>query len=95
MPDSLRKCSQKDWSTDAGIPTESEIKVGSLQRIADAVELMAKGYARLENERDRWKRWYEQELQEQQRLARSNAALKGVNTKLRKKLAALGGNPDE
>jgi hypothetical protein len=64
--------------------TTEEIQVGALQRIADATEVMAKNHQNLIDERDRYKRRYEYEQKENQRMARRIAALQGVITKLKK-----------
>lgn len=64
--------------------TNEEINTGCLQRIADATEAMAQGYIALQNQRDQYKRWYEQKSKESERMARRIAALQGVITKLKK-----------
>ncbi len=79
----------RDISKQNHIPqTESSyeaINAGSLQRIADATEVMAKDNRSLIKDRDMYKRWYEDERDESLQLFRSNAALRGVVTKLKKK----------
>lgn len=66
-------------------PTLEELKTGSLQRIADAVEKMASNYVALENERDLYKRWYKEQREQIATLKKSKAALTGVINKLKKK----------
>lgn len=82
----LREASRKDWG---GNNTVADINAGSLQRIADATELMAKRYTELIDERDRLKRWADEARDRAYRVERSNAALRGVVTRLKKRIAAL------
>lgn len=65
--------------------TLDQINCGSLLRIADAVELMAQEHAKLVHDRDWYKRMYEDERNRSTRLERSNAALRGVITKMKKR----------
>jgi hypothetical protein len=64
--------------------TIESVNAGSLQRIADATELMAKSYLELQAEAARYKEWYRIRGQEIQQLELRVAALKGVITKLKK-----------
>lgn len=90
MSDTYRKESRKDWHLPGDTQVGREhLTLGCLQRIADATELMAKRYAdligekeRAESSRDCWRR-------EAERLTRSNNALRGQITKLKRK--ASGG----
>lgn len=81
---SFREQSRNNFQPVVGPPTNDQIKVGCLQRIADATELMAKNYIFMQNELDRYKRWYEQERKSGERMARRIAALQGVITKKKK-----------
>ena len=54
----LREASKKNWDAD---DTTVDITAGSLQRIADACEVMAKSQNQLIYNRDAYKRWYELE----------------------------------
>lgn len=65
-------------------PLDDRIKIGCLQRIADATEKMAQSYAALIEERDLYKRWYDEEERRRHSAERRIAALKGVITKLKK-----------
>lgn len=69
--------------TETGVSIEA-INAGSLQRIADATELMARNYQQLQNDLDRYKRWYDEECERRKQLERRVNSLKGVITKLRK-----------
>ena len=77
-----RNDSRLAWSRDH--TTNDDIKVGCLQRIADATEVMAKEYNRLLQDN----KWLRQRAESadacSKRLARSNAALRGQITRLKK-----------
>lgn len=80
-----REESRKAWGVDQEAALDrSQITLGALLRIADAVELMAKNFRDLqeENETLRQSRSYYQA--EASRADRKVAALKGVITKLKK-----------
>ena len=82
-----REESKLNYGTlDPGSLSSDQLRTGALLRIADATEVMAKNYQELIDERDRYKRYYREEREVNKRLYLSNAALKGVITKLRKKL---------
>ena len=80
-----REISKQDWSV-VGRTTIEQVNSGSLQRIADAVESIARNYNQLQEERDRYKRWYEQEHGWRLKNEAKIAAYKGVVTKLKRKL---------
>ncbi len=80
--------SRTEWSSrpdSVSTPSDDRLKIGCLQRIADAAELMAKSHATLVAERDRYKRWYEEADARCAKRNLSIAALRGVITKLKKK----------
>ena len=64
--------------------TVEEINSGCLQRIADATEKMASNYTSLQNDRDLYKRWYEEERAYKNKLHNRIRSLKGVITKIKK-----------
>lgn len=68
-----------------------EMEIGCLQRIADASEKMAQSYTSLESNRDMYKRWYEDERIRKEHYIKSNAALRGHITRLKKQLEAARG----
>ena len=90
MPN-LRELSKKDYSANddpsSGNPTDREIHSGCLQRIADATEAMAKSHTDLIEENRALR--LESEVWEKTFLwaERRRAALCGVITKLKKKIA--------
>lgn len=87
MSDTMRKISRTDFTSRNGNTIEA-INAGSLQRIADAQELMAKNHSDLVGERDRAKANAAYWRQQADLSAGSIRALKGVVTKLKKQLAA-------
>jgi len=82
---SFKAKSKENWEPANGPITNEQIKVGCLQRIADATELMANNYQTLINERDRYKRNWEYQKEESERMARRISALQGVITRMKKK----------
>jgi len=84
MHKSYREESKKDWGTLGGAPTREQLVFGCLLRIADAQEQMAKPFVSLLSEAERLRRWHREGNESIQRLVRSNAALRGVITKLKK-----------
>ena len=64
--------------------TVEQINAGSLLRIADATELMAKNHAALVDERDRYLRWYTQEVANGKRLHATIRGLRGTITRMKK-----------
>lgn len=82
----FREISKQNYKTSGINPTFEEIKTGSIQRIADASELMARNYASLVAERDRYKSSEEWSREECRRLWRRINALRGVITKLKNRL---------
>ena len=63
----------------------NEIQLGAIMRIADAVEVMAKNHQQLIDERDRYKKWYEDGGQRREKLYRQISGLRGYITRLKKK----------
>ena len=61
-PGYYRAESRKEWySAENDAPTCNQVNTGSLQRIADAVEVMARRYNDLIAERDKFERSYRAE----------------------------------
>lgn len=85
---SFTEHSRSEWEKHppSAPPTNDDIKLGCLQRIATATELMAENHASLMEQRDRYKSWYEDKQNRVYALYRSISALRGVITKLKKKL---------
>ena len=84
----MREASLKNYGLNRDIPNDKEINMGSLQRIADATERMARRHTELIGENEdlgaRLNYWIER----CKRVERSNSALRGVITRLRRRLSA-------
>jgi predicted nucleic acid-binding Zn-ribbon protein len=80
----LREASKQKWTSKNTI---EHINAGSLQRIADATEAMAKNYTAMQTDLDWYKRQYTERGERIAYLRRSRASLQGQITKLRKQLA--------
>jgi len=86
MAQTLRQKSKTEWTTENHSYNVDDVKLGALQRIADATEAMAKNYNDLLRDVKLYKDMYQNQTKRRQQLERSNAALRGQITKLRKKL---------
>lgn len=85
---SYREQSKVNWGreySEGEAPTRDEVQYGAILRIADAVEKMAQNYAALINERDMLRGMYRSERAAAERLYRSNAGLRGVITRMKRK----------
>lgn len=87
MSDTYRKNSRKEWSRPDEKIYDEDLKIGCLQRIADATELMARRHQELLDEkndainsRDYWRALHDE-------IERSNRSLRGQITKLKRKAA--------
>lgn len=77
--------SRKNWHSGIGNqPSHEQLQIGCLQRIAAATEDMASDYRRLHRERDAYERLYRNACERERALERSNAALRGVITKMKR-----------
>lgn len=65
-------------------PTNENINAGSLQRIADACERMAGNYVQMQNELERYRRYYDEKQKKIATLEKKNATLRGVINRLKK-----------
>ena len=83
---SYRKESRADWGTSSLTLTLEQLQTGAILRIADATEAMAKNHVQLQAEVDRLNRWYDHSRKRSAKLERSNVALRGHITRLKKKL---------
>lgn len=78
--------SKKNWYTEMPV-TNEDLQTGCLQRIADATELMASNYLKLQADLESWKKWGKEKQAKLEAAERRIIALKGVITKLKKKSA--------
>ena len=61
-----------------------KIRTGALDRIADAAEVMAQNFNDLQEERDKYKKWYYEIIERNRELWSSNYHLRGHITRLKK-----------
>lgn len=79
-----REASKQEWTTGEGVPELTRINSGSLQRIADGVEKMAANWSAMSSERERYERWYREELKRREHAERRITSLRGVITRLKR-----------
>ena len=91
MSKTLKELTKDSYSPGSNSPTAEELKLGCLQRIADATEVMAQNYAAIikakesaEKDRDRYWKYYTDESATTKKLRAQISALRGVITKLKK-----------
>lgn len=77
----FREASKQRWTSNTSV---EHINAGSLQRIADAMELSCKDREKLERDYLLMRRWRDEAKACSERLARSNAALRGVIKRMKK-----------
>lgn len=87
--DNFRDFSRRSWTGDE---TVAHINAGSLQRIADATELMARRHLELIRERDDYERRYKVAIERESALERKLSAARGQITKLRNAAKKEAGN---
>jgi len=77
----FREASKNRRTSDTSV---EHINAGSLQRIADAMELSCKDREQLERNYANMRRWRDEAKACSERLARSNTALRGVIKRMKK-----------
>lgn len=87
MSENLRE--QSKGNRTSGSVTFDSMNTGSLQRIADSCEVMAKNHAKLVRERDNYYKWWKEERDRRFSLERRLSAMRGVATKLKNKIKEL------
>lgn len=80
----IKDASRGNYTTKDEVPTWQEVRDGALLRIADAVEKMAQRHIDLMRERDYYERLASSRAADIHRLARSNAALRGVIARMKR-----------
>lgn len=80
MKQDMRDMSRKKWNTDGS--TIEEINCGSMLRVADAVEAMAKDRNQIEQDLKFYKEAYDRHTKQIDQLTRSRSALRGVITRM-------------
>ena len=83
MSESMRTISKNNYKSAEG-STLDVINTGSLQRIADATELMAQNYLKLQRDLDFYKGLYNRTKERLVSLEKTNRSLKGWVTRLKK-----------
>lgn len=83
------EASRLEWcntvsDNDSGYPGDEKIKMACLQRIANATESMCKNYLSLQNQYDYMKKRKNEVEEENKRMARRIAGLKGYIKRLKK-----------
>jgi hypothetical protein len=82
---SLIEESKKDVTMNAiGYIGDNNMQLGAILRIADACEDMARNHTSLIEEKERYKRWYEQEKAKVHKLEHCISGLRGYLKRLRK-----------
>lgn len=85
MAKTFREKSRTDYNNGTDAVSGEDIQIGCLQRIADATELMAKNYTKLQADLDMYKKWYNESDENRWALERKISSLRGVITKLKNK----------
>lgn len=81
----LKEVSKLNYGITLQSATFEEIQTGALQRIADATELMAGNYVKLQKDKEMYERWYLECRERNLTLNRRISALQGVITKMKKR----------
>ncbi len=88
MTDTFKKESRRDWKDDTKVsPDYHQIKLGTLQRIADATEAMAYEHSKLVREKQYFKEENERLHERLDDMRRQNSALRGVVTRFKNKIS--------
>jgi len=82
----LREASKRGWTSSTDTPTTTDLQIGALMRIADASETMALRYQELIDNREHWRQEFFRIANQNVILRHQIAGLKGVLTRLRKRL---------
>ena len=84
-PTSLRELSKKNFTTVVGNSVDNDtLKTGAMLRIADSVEKMAQYHVNILRDLENYKSMVSSKNETIQRLYKTNSALRGVITKLKK-----------
>ena len=85
MVPTYRESGKRDWSVEGYRGTKEEIKIGSLQRIADGIEAMGKNVKALEADRDYHRQRHAEAYARCEQLQHRIAGLKGYVKRLKAK----------
>jgi hypothetical protein len=86
MSNSYEMASRKSWNNGSGVivPTDEQLTVGCLQRIATATEVMAKNYQGLITSRDWYEKMWEDEVARRRKQAHIIAGLRGCVARMKR-----------
>lgn len=93
MSENYRAESRKNWHRKNSEATNDDIKLGCLQRIADATEKMAQSYVALQADLAYYQKIYRDETAYRRKLERRIISLRGVITKQKNQLMSLEAPP--
>lgn len=82
----FRESSKANWNNGFDKPSTEQLTFGALQRIADAAEKVADNLITLMHERDKYKRWYEEQQKENKTLSKKLNAYKGIIKRLKARI---------
>jgi hypothetical protein len=81
--------SKRPWHAPEGVqPSNEQLFLGCLQRIATANEAMASNWLKMESELITYKRWYNEEVAKNHKAAKQIAAYQGHIKRMKKQAAA-------
>ncbi len=86
MSDNLREKSRRQWTNPSN--ATADIQLGAILRIADAAEIMAQNFVRLQNDLDYYKAKSSRLQKDLDRVKNSRAGYKAALTKLRQQQEA-------
>ncbi len=86
MGQDLREASKRGWTSSTDTQTTTDLQIGALIRIADEIETMALRYQELIENREHWRKEFFRIANQNVILRHQIAGLKGVLTRLRKRL---------
>lgn len=85
MEQSIKEASRMNYLVPENGATLEQVKVGLLQRMADATEAMAKEHNELLRQKDLYFRWYQEGREKMASLQKTVSNLRGQITKLKNK----------
>ena len=85
MPKEVKKLTTGTLTITDGQESFETYNLSCLMRIADATEAMAANYTQMRADKERYERWYNEEVKKTRKLEASNASLRGVITRMKNK----------
>lgn len=87
MSQDLKSLSKRSFNINSN--AVENIQVSALMRIADATEAMAKNYLQLQDNLERYKKWYVEECNRGREKDRAISNMRGQITKMKNKLKTI------